>query len=201
MTDRTIIGTNPLPSNPTPLSAPQEQQVRDLYYKNVRAKCATEIETFAQCALGRTFTMIYACRESRLLMNSCMLQYQNQDELDKARREWFALAGERRKVLIPSTMYSRVPPLYPLDCPLPFLPISIPTFSPCYVPPFGTTTSPTLYIYSVLTRPLTLLSFRQEKTTPANSKMRGQNTRNGGIWMSKAGPWGREQKSWTPILG
>jgi COX assembly protein 1 len=32
-----------LPSNPTPLSAPQEQQVRDLYYKNVRAKCATEI--------------------------------------------------------------------------------------------------------------------------------------------------------------
>jgi hypothetical protein len=45
MTDRTIIGTNPLPSNPTPLSAPQEQQVRDLYYKNVRAKCATEIES------------------------------------------------------------------------------------------------------------------------------------------------------------
>jgi hypothetical protein len=32
-----------LPSNPTPLSAPQEQQVRDLYYKNVRAKCAEEI--------------------------------------------------------------------------------------------------------------------------------------------------------------
>jgi hypothetical protein len=33
-----------LPSNPTPLSAPQEQQVRDLYYKNVRAKCAEEIK-------------------------------------------------------------------------------------------------------------------------------------------------------------
>ena len=33
-----------LPSNPTPLSAPQEQQVRDLYYKNVRAKCADEIK-------------------------------------------------------------------------------------------------------------------------------------------------------------
>ena len=45
MTDRTIIGTNALPSNPTPLSAPQEQQVRDLYYKNVRAKCAKEIES------------------------------------------------------------------------------------------------------------------------------------------------------------
>jgi hypothetical protein len=31
-------------------------------------------------------------------MNSCMLQYQNQDELDKARLEWFALAEERRQV-------------------------------------------------------------------------------------------------------
>lgn len=100
MTDRMIVGNNPLPSNPTPLSAPQEQQVRDLYYKNVRAKCAPEIETFASCALGRTFTMIYACRDARLAMNSCMLQYQNQDELDKARQEWFALAGERKKVNI-----------------------------------------------------------------------------------------------------
>jgi COX assembly protein 1 len=44
MTDRVIVGSNKLPSNPTPLSAPQEQQVRDLYYKNVRAKCAEEIE-------------------------------------------------------------------------------------------------------------------------------------------------------------
>ncbi|KAH7390752.1 cytochrome c oxidase biogenesis protein Cmc1 like-domain-containing protein [Phaeosphaeria sp. MPI-PUGE-AT-0046c] len=97
MADRVIVGTNTLPSNPTPLSAPQEQQVRDLYYKNVRAKCAAEIETFAACALGRTFTMIYACRAPRLAMNACMLQYQNQGELDAARREWFQLAGERKR--------------------------------------------------------------------------------------------------------
>lgn len=42
--DNYIIGKNTRPANPTPLSAPQEQQVRDLYYKNVRAKCAAEIE-------------------------------------------------------------------------------------------------------------------------------------------------------------
>jgi hypothetical protein len=75
MSDNIIVGSNSNPTNPTPLSAPQEQQVKDLYYKNVRAKCAEEIETFAQCALGRTFTMIYACRQPRLAMNSCMLQY------------------------------------------------------------------------------------------------------------------------------
>ncbi|KAF3049550.1 hypothetical protein E8E11_003192 [Didymella keratinophila] len=95
--DNYIIGKNTRPANPTPLSAPQEQQVRDLYYKNVRAKCADEIEAFASCALGRTLTMIYACRAPRLAMNACMLQYQNQDELDKARSEWFALAEERKK--------------------------------------------------------------------------------------------------------
>ena len=38
------VAPRKLPSNPTPLSAPQEQQVRDLYYKNVRAKCADEIK-------------------------------------------------------------------------------------------------------------------------------------------------------------
>jgi COX assembly protein 1 len=41
--------------------------------------------------------MIYACRQPRLVMNACMLQYQNQDELDKARSEWFELAEERQK--------------------------------------------------------------------------------------------------------
>jgi hypothetical protein len=39
-----IVLARKIPSNPTPLSAPQEQQVRDLYYKNVRDKCAEEIK-------------------------------------------------------------------------------------------------------------------------------------------------------------
>jgi hypothetical protein len=152
MTDRTIISTNASPSNPTPLSAPQEQQVRDLYYKNVRAKCATEIETFAQCALGRTFTMIYSCRQPRLKMNACMLQYQNQDELDKARKEWFALAGERRKVWL----------LYPSS-----------------IPPFPTHPhSMILWIGDTFAN--THMN-RQERTPQNNSKTRGASTRNGGI--------------------
>ncbi|KAJ4982546.1 hypothetical protein SVAN01_11958 [Stagonosporopsis vannaccii] len=41
--------------------------------------------------------MIYACRAPRLAMNACMLQYQNQAELDAARSEWFALAEERKR--------------------------------------------------------------------------------------------------------
>jgi hypothetical protein len=55
MTDRVLVGSNKSPSNPTPLSAPQEQQVRDLYYKNVRAKCAEEIESALEKPLHSRF--------------------------------------------------------------------------------------------------------------------------------------------------
>ena len=41
--------------------------------------------------------MIYACRAQKLTMNTCMLRYQGPDELDAARAEWFARAGERRR--------------------------------------------------------------------------------------------------------
>ncbi|KAH7112457.1 cytochrome c oxidase biogenesis protein Cmc1 like-domain-containing protein [Dendryphion nanum] len=94
----TGIAGKKLPSNPTPLSAPQEQQVRDIYYRNVREKCAEEIKAFAACAAGRTVTMVWACRDQKIAMNSCMIQFQGQDEMDKARREWFKLAGERRRL-------------------------------------------------------------------------------------------------------
>ncbi|KAF2107535.1 cytochrome c oxidase biogenesis protein Cmc1 like-domain-containing protein [Lophiotrema nucula] len=96
ITDTGLPGKK-IPRNPTPLSAPQEQQVRDLYYKNVREKCADEIKDFAACAMGRTITMVFKCRPQKLAMNNCMLKYQGHEEMDKARAEWFRLAGERKR--------------------------------------------------------------------------------------------------------
>lgn len=43
-----------LPVNPTPLSAPQEAQVREIYYRNVRAKCAKDIEGACSLFPGET---------------------------------------------------------------------------------------------------------------------------------------------------
>ena len=106
----------PLPSrNPLPLSAAQEAQVRDMYYKNVRGHCANEIrgdisssslllcamltETialdFASCALNRTISATWACRTERLAMNSCMVSHATQAEQDAAREEWFATRDVR----------------------------------------------------------------------------------------------------------
>ena len=103
-----------LPSrNPIPLSAAQESQVVELYHKRVRAKCADEIRgrysslstspkittelllDFAACAMNRTFTAAWRCRDVRLAMNSCMVVHATPDEQDAAREEWFATRGKQ----------------------------------------------------------------------------------------------------------
>ncbi|EWC43863.1 hypothetical protein DRE_07240 [Drechslerella stenobrocha 248] len=79
-----------LPStNPLPLSAGQEHQVREQYYANVRAICAEEIRRYADCARGRTFSMVWRCREQQHAMNACMIANATPEEQDRAREEWF----------------------------------------------------------------------------------------------------------------
>ncbi|KAI4715771.1 hypothetical protein E4T48_08057 [Aureobasidium sp. EXF-10727] len=96
----TVPQTSPqlVPSRqPLPLSASQEGQVREIYHKRVRNKCAEEVRLFAACATNRTFTAPFYCRPERRQMNACMLQYANQAEQDAAREEWFATRDLRRK--------------------------------------------------------------------------------------------------------
>ncbi|KAJ5096740.1 hypothetical protein N7456_007461 [Penicillium angulare] len=83
--------------NPLPLSATQEQEVKQLYYKRVRSHCAPEIKAFAECAVNRTITATWICRQQRLAMNSCMLAHASADEEDRAREEWFAGYEDRRR--------------------------------------------------------------------------------------------------------
>ncbi|KAL1851493.1 hypothetical protein Plec18167_008687 [Paecilomyces lecythidis] len=83
--------------NPVPLSAAQEQQVKELYHKRVRGYCAKEIKEFAQCAVNRTVTATWVCRQQRLAMNSCMLEHAKPEEEDRAREEWFMKREERRR--------------------------------------------------------------------------------------------------------
>ncbi|RMJ20697.1 hypothetical protein PHISP_08433 [Aspergillus sp. HF37] len=83
--------------NPLPLSASQEGEVRQIYYKRVRGRCAPEIKAFAECAVNRTVTATWVCRQQRLAMNSCMVEHASPDEEDRAREEWFATFQERRR--------------------------------------------------------------------------------------------------------
>ncbi|CAG8889305.1 unnamed protein product [Penicillium nalgiovense] len=68
-----------------------------LYYKRVRAHCAPEIKAFAECAVNRTVTATWVCRQQRLAMNSCMVAHAKPEEEDRAREEWFAGHEDRRR--------------------------------------------------------------------------------------------------------
>ncbi|KAK3713350.1 hypothetical protein LTR37_008542 [Vermiconidia calcicola] len=83
--------------NPLPLSASQESQVRELYHKRVRQKCADEVREFATCCTHRTFTATLFCRPQQKAMNNCMMKYATQEERDSARAEWFATMDKRRE--------------------------------------------------------------------------------------------------------
>lgn len=52
---------------------------------------------FAECAVNRTITATWVCRDQRLTMNGCMLAHAKPDEEDRAREEWFATFEERRR--------------------------------------------------------------------------------------------------------
>ncbi|KAB2576117.1 hypothetical protein BFW01_g7105 [Lasiodiplodia theobromae] len=95
--DKDAVPRDPVPRNPVPLSAGQEQQVRDLYHKRVRQKCADEVKEFASCALNRTISATWACRQQRLAMNNCMVAHATQEEQDRAREEWFATRELRKR--------------------------------------------------------------------------------------------------------
>ena len=52
---------------------------------------------FSECSSTRLISVLWACRDKRLRMNKCLLQYQTQDDFDAARAEWLAAAEERRR--------------------------------------------------------------------------------------------------------
>jgi len=52
---------------------------------------------FADCALGRTFTAPFKCRQQNRAMNNCMVTHATQAEQDAAREEWFATRLKRQR--------------------------------------------------------------------------------------------------------
>lgn len=52
---------------------------------------------FAACCTNRTFTATIMCRREQKAMNTCMMKYATQTEMDAAREEWFATMDKRRE--------------------------------------------------------------------------------------------------------
>src|SRR5437762_2030814 len=76
---------------------PQRSKVPAMSAFKRGMRCLTLLPAFADCALGRTFSAPFVCRQQRLSMNTCMVSHATQDEQDAAREEWFALRLQRQK--------------------------------------------------------------------------------------------------------
>ena len=76
---------------------PMRSGVRQIYSSFLfEAAFLIQSLDFASCATNRTISATWACRNQRLAMNSCMVQYASQKEQDAAREEWFATMDLRR---------------------------------------------------------------------------------------------------------
>ena len=76
-------------TNPPPTSSPRETRTV--------ANCLPLETAFAACALGRTFSVPFACREPHRVMNACMKAHATPQEEDAAREDWFARRQERAR--------------------------------------------------------------------------------------------------------
>lgn len=63
----------------------------------ILGKLTVAASAFAACALGRTFTVSYACRAENRAMNNCMVKHATPAEHDAARVEWFSMRLERQR--------------------------------------------------------------------------------------------------------
>lgn len=75
------------------LARPTNLQRQENHITNIALSKA-----FAECAVNRTVTATWVCRQQRLAMNACMVTHaNNREEEDRAREEWFATHEERRR--------------------------------------------------------------------------------------------------------
>ncbi|CAO1613565.1 unnamed protein product [Sympodiomycopsis kandeliae] len=76
--------------------APQALSNReeDAMMKQVRAQavqtCDPVVKKFAECAQGRTVSVVWACREENRAFKDCLAQHMSNDALERARKEWLA---------------------------------------------------------------------------------------------------------------
>lgn len=87
--EKTALGNTPF--SPSPLN-PSSRKNETLANWSPPRKTA-----FAACALGRTFSVPFACREPHRVMNACMKAHATPQEEDAAREDWFARRQERAR--------------------------------------------------------------------------------------------------------
>jgi len=54
-------------------------------------ECDPIVKEFAECATGRTVSVVWACRDKYKAIQTCMQRFTNKEEMDKVRAEYIRL--------------------------------------------------------------------------------------------------------------
>ncbi|KIO34100.1 hypothetical protein M407DRAFT_240735 [Tulasnella calospora MUT 4182] len=58
-------------------------------------ECDVVVKEFANCASGRYFSVIWACKDKLKAMQACVYQYTNPDNMDQLRAEYIRLRRDK----------------------------------------------------------------------------------------------------------
>ncbi|KMS93493.1 hypothetical protein BVRB_030920, partial [Beta vulgaris subsp. vulgaris] len=68
----------------------EEEQVRRRMFAEARLKCDATIKVFAECAKGRSVSVLWACRELNKKMNACLHQFTNSEYFEQYKQDRLA---------------------------------------------------------------------------------------------------------------
>ncbi|KAL0015303.1 hypothetical protein SO802_002372 [Lithocarpus litseifolius] len=65
-----------------------EEALRSKMKQKALKECDQYTSKYAQCALGRTLSVVWACRQLAKELNGCLHQYTNDTVLEEMKREY-----------------------------------------------------------------------------------------------------------------
>ncbi|KZO96046.1 hypothetical protein CALVIDRAFT_537631 [Calocera viscosa TUFC12733] len=73
------------------LSRREEETLMKVTKAKALKACDDVVREFANCATGRTVSVVWACREPHKMMQACIRQYTNSDNMERLRLEYVKL--------------------------------------------------------------------------------------------------------------
>ncbi|KAG4305869.1 hypothetical protein PORY_000779 [Pneumocystis oryctolagi] len=74
-----------------------EEEIRKIFLKNLHAACSNEIQKFAECATGKTFSVMWKCRHEKNQMKECMRLNSHPKYYNHAREMYMELQSSKKQ--------------------------------------------------------------------------------------------------------
>lgn len=75
-----------------------EEALRSKMKARALKECDHYVALFSECAQGRTFSVVWSCREQAKKMNECLHQYTNDQVLEEYKKNYVAEQEGRSKL-------------------------------------------------------------------------------------------------------